>query len=99
MSNSGNSLAEKSGTFPDRQNPRAFYSCRSLMPLSSQIHVGRHVTPKLYASAEALAKEDRELGLRSNLKYNKTKSPLTEGLFRDHDTNLTSLPAHPYSPT
>ena len=46
MSQSGDSLAQKSGTLPDRQNPRAFYSCRFLMPPSSQVHLDRPVTPK-----------------------------------------------------
>ena len=55
MSQSGNSLAQKSGTLPDRQNPRAFYSCRFLMPPSSQVHLDRPVTPK---SRDCGTKED-----------------------------------------
>ena len=68
------------------------------MPLSSKLHVGRHVTPRLCATAEAVAKEDRELGSRSTVKYNKTKSPVTEGLFADHDPNPASLPVHAFFP-
>jgi hypothetical protein len=55
MNQSGDSLAQKSGTFPDRQNPRAFYSCRLLMPLSSQLHLHRFVTSK---SRDCGTKED-----------------------------------------
>jgi hypothetical protein len=55
MSQSGDSLAQKSGTFPDRQNPRVFYSCRLLMPLSSQLHLHRPVTSK---SRDCGTKED-----------------------------------------
>ena len=68
------------------------------MPLGTQLNVRRRVTPKLCTSAEAVVKEDRELGSRSTVKYNKTKSPVTEGLFADHDPNPASLPVHAFFP-
>lgn len=81
MSQSGDSLAQKSGTFPDRQNPRALYSCRSLMPPSPQLQVHGPLTPKCCdcgTKAEALAKEDGEGG-----------SGFTDGPgYRPHRTNL-----------